>query len=192
MFPNTESSVYPLAGPVSSDGGTVKLEELVTAHFEQLRGSVYNYLFAVFGNAADAEEATQEAFLRLYRALHAGHTIRNVRSWVLRVAHNVSIERYKQRERDQILNLATADADALSQLLSDPALDPEERVLQQERWIRLNAAWMSLTPQQKQCLRLRVEGLRYREIAKILGVSISTVADLLDRSIVKLMKKAHE
>ena len=48
--------------------------------------------------------------------------------------------------------------------------------------------WEGMTEQQQQCLRLRVEGLRYREIAEVLGVSISTVADSLDRSVSKMAK----
>ncbi|MGH9904838.1 MAG: RNA polymerase sigma factor, partial [Pyrinomonadaceae bacterium] len=51
---------------------TVKLEQQVARIFETLREPVFHYLIAVFGNAAEAEDITQEVFLRLYRALHSG------------------------------------------------------------------------------------------------------------------------
>ena len=51
---------------------------------------------------------------------------------------------------------------------------------------RVQTAMSSLSEQQKQCLFLRAEGFRYREIAEILGVSISTVAESLRRAIRKL------
>ncbi|MGH9900086.1 MAG: RNA polymerase sigma factor, partial [Pyrinomonadaceae bacterium] len=47
--------------------GTVKLEQKVGQLFERLRDPIYRYLVTTFGNPAEAEEITQEAFLRLYR-----------------------------------------------------------------------------------------------------------------------------
>src|SRR3954453_10872448 len=71
------------------------LEQHVTQLFETLRMPVYQYLVAVFGNAAEAEDLTQDAFLQLYKALQGGQTIRNVRFWVFRVTHNLAINRRK-------------------------------------------------------------------------------------------------
>lgn len=55
------------------------IEHQVTRLFEMLRMPVYQYLMAVFGNAAEAEDLTQDAFLQLYKALRNGQTIRNIR-----------------------------------------------------------------------------------------------------------------
>ena len=75
---------------------TVTLEEKVGQLFELLRDPLYLYLKAAIGDAAEAEDITQETFLRLYRELHGGRTINNVRFWVFRVAHNLA---FKERER---------------------------------------------------------------------------------------------
>ena len=65
-------------------------------------------------------------------------------------------------------------------------------MLRKEKVLRVYAAISMLSAQQKQCLYLRAEGFRYREIAEILGVTISTVAESLRRAIKKLMGDSNE
>jgi RNA polymerase sigma-70 factor, ECF subfamily len=166
---------------------TVTLEEKVGQLFELLRDPVFFYLMAVLGNAAEAEDITQETFLRLYRALHRGQVVNNVRFWLFRVAHNLAFD---QRERDR----RYADVDArtweeLRQLLPEPGLNPEQRVLQLEKFERLHAAMAKLSPQELQCLHLRAEGFRYREIGEILSINTKTAAEFLRRGIKKLMRE---
>ena len=57
---------------------------------------------------------------------------------------------------------------------------------------QLGRAWVTLSPQQRQCLHLRAEGLRYREIAETMQISISSVREFLGRAITKLQKAAYE
>src|SRR2546427_10761617 len=78
---------------------TVTLEEKVGQLFELLRDPVYLYLMAVLGNSAEAEDITQETFLRLYRALHRGHSITNVRFWLFRAAHNLAFDHREKSQR---------------------------------------------------------------------------------------------
>jgi RNA polymerase sigma-70 factor, ECF subfamily len=165
--------------------GTVKLEQKVTQLFEVLRDPVYHYLMAVFGNASDAEDITQEAFLQLYRTLHASQPIENVRCWIFCVAHNLAVNHKKHNQF-----LAPLDArswDELRQLLRDPDLNPEQRILQQEKFEQLHAALGRLSMQERQCLHLRAEGFRYREIGEVLGIDTKTASEYLRRGIKKLM-----
>ena len=136
MPSHADLSIYPFPGSAYADGGAVKLEEQVAKYFEQFRTSVYNYLVAVGANPADAEEVTQETFLRLYRFLHSGRTIRNVRSWVFRVAHNLAVERFKQGTPGQALDAIIEGAVSPAYSRTDPNPDPEQKVLQKERWMR--------------------------------------------------------
>ena len=78
--------------------------------------------------------------------------------------------------------------DELRELLPDPGLNPEQRVLQMERFERLHAAMAWLSPQEVQCLHLRAEGFRYREVGEILNINAKTAAEFLRRGIRKLMK----
>lgn len=170
--------------------GTVKLEQKVTKLFEALREPVYHYLMAVFGNPSDAEDITQEAFLQLYRTLYAGHSIDNVRFWIFRVAHNLAIN---QKKHNQFLDpLDSRSWDELCHLLHDPQLNPEERVLQQEKFERLHAAMGRLSLQERQCLHLRAEGFRYREIGDVIGIDTKTAAEYLRRGIRKLVRHNNE
>ena|SRR5687767_12665470 len=77
---------------------TLTLEKKVTGYFEQWRDPVNRYVVAAFGDPVEAEEITQEAFLQLYRQLHSGQSITNVRAWVFRTAHNLAINRIKSRQ----------------------------------------------------------------------------------------------
>jgi RNA polymerase sigma-70 factor (ECF subfamily) len=166
---------------------TLTLEEKVAQLFELLRDPVYLYLKAVVGNSAEAEDITQETFLRLYRALHGGQVINNVRFWVFRVAHNLAFREREKSERYRETDARTWDE--WRDLLPDPGLNPEQRVLQMERFQRLHVAMAWLSPQELQCLHLRAEGFRYREIGEILGIHTKSAAEFLRRGIRKLMKE---
>jgi len=81
----------------------------------------------------------QETFLRLYRTLHSGQAINNVRFWVFRVAHNLA---FKERERgEHYQGTDSRTWDELRQLLPDPGLNPEQRVLQMERFEHFTRQW---------------------------------------------------
>lgn len=166
--------------------GTVKLEERVTRLFELLREPVYHYLLVIFRSPAEAEDITQETFLQLYQHLHDGERIENVRFWIFRVAHNLAINRQK---RERIYEpLAEPTWEDIRERLVDSALDPEQLLLWQEKMQRLHAAMAWLSPQERQCLHLRAEGFRYREIGEILGIATPSVAEFLRRGIRKLMR----
>lgn len=167
--------------------GTVKLEQRVTQLFEVLREPVYHYLIAVFGNPAEAEDITQETFLQLYKALHRGQTIENLRPWIFRVAHNLAINQIKRKQFVDPLDAHSWDE--LRQMLPDPGLNPEQRILQQERFEQVHAALGRLSMQERQCLHLRAEGFRYREIGEVLGIDAKSAAEYLRRGIKKLMRQ---
>lgn len=166
---------------------TMTLEEKVSQLFDLLRDPVYLYLTAVLRNTADAEDLTQESFLRLYRTLHRGQVITNIRFWLFRVAHNLAVDHRERSVHDRNTNAQTWDE--LRQMLPDPGLNPEQRVLQMEKFERLHAAMAWLSPQEMQCLHLRAEGFRYREIGEILGIAEKTAAEYLRRGIGKLMRE---
>jgi RNA polymerase sigma-70 factor (ECF subfamily) len=171
-------------------GENETLEQKVTRMFQTLRLPVYYYLMAFLGDAATADDLTQEVFLRLYKHLHQGRPVENARLWVFRVAHNLAFD---ERQRHQRITCLTDSAwDDLCAHLPDPALNPEQRALQRERLERLGAALHWLSAQELQCLLLRAEGLRYREIGEILGVATSTVGEFLQRALRKLSKSNAE
>jgi len=169
---------------------TLKLDERITQMFDELREPVYRYLICLSTSPIEADEIIQETFIRLYRHLNAGGREDNLRGWVFRVAHNMSINEIKRRKR--FVSIVPEESSELDLSAADPKPGPEELMLRRERMSRVHAAISSLSEQQKHCLYLRAEGFRYREIAEILEVTISTVAELLRRAIKKLIKESHE
>ena len=183
------SKILPLEVELSfTMRNTSALRQRVTKVFELLRDPVYRYLFRVLENSEEAEDLTQEVFLRLYSHLHKGQTVSNIRAWVFRVAHNLAIDR--RRLHDFRLQ-DSLDGDA--QDLADGRYpSSEEAMLRQEQLAMMRAALDRLSPQQRLCLHLRTEGFRYREIADILGVSESTVCENLRRGLSRLMRDCLE
>ena len=165
---------------------TVKPEEEVSQLFELLREPLYHYLLVIFRSPAEAEDIAQESFLQLYKHLQDGQQIDNPRFWIFRVAHNLAINRQKREEISELLDEPLWDE--IRGRLADPALDPEERLLERDKLQRLHAAMAWLSPQERQCLQLRVQGFRYREIGEILGIATPSVAEFLRRGIRKLMR----
>jgi RNA polymerase sigma-70 factor (ECF subfamily) len=167
------------------DQRTLKLEEHITQLFSDLREPVYGYLLCIGVSPTEADEIVQESFFRLYRHLHAGGREDNLRRWIYRVAHNISINEFKSRRR--FVPIPPEDL-AESNAVVDLRRGPEELLLRREKMARVHAAISTLSEQQKQCLYLRAEGFRYREIAEVLEVTISTVAESLRRAIQKLTR----
>ncbi|HEV7511243.1 MAG TPA: RNA polymerase sigma factor [Candidatus Acidoferrum sp.] len=167
---------------------TLKIEERITQLYVDLHEPVYRYLLCLSVNPAEADEIVQETFLRLYRHVHGGGREDNLRGWVFRVAHNLSINEFKSRKR-----FVSSTPEDLAELnaVADPRRGPEELLLRREKMARVHAGISALSEQQKQCLYLRAEGFRYREIAGILEVTISTVVESLRRAIKKLAKESH-
>src|SRR3984893_6810424 len=89
---------FPLDAELSfSITNSSTLQQRVTKIFELLRDPVYRYLFRVLDNPHEAEDLTQEVFLRLYMYLHKGQTVTNIRAWVFRVAHNLAIDQHRKK-----------------------------------------------------------------------------------------------
>jgi len=164
-----------------------QLEQQITQLFETLRQPVYQYLMAVFGNAEEAEDLTQDAFLQLYKTVKGGQVIRNIRFWIFRVAHNLAVN---HRKHNQFIAPLDANSwEIIENLLPDTKLNPEQNVLLREKYERLYRGLKRLSMQERQALFLRAEGFRYREIGEIMSVATPTVGEFLRRGIKKLSEQ---
>lgn len=161
--------------------GFMTLDQKISELFQANREALYRYVFTIVGTGAEAEEITQEAFIRLYRQLRDGRGVHHYRAWLFRTAHNLAVNENNRKQFS-----GTADWDDLCRVWLDPSPNPEQEAVRQERFAQLQAALGRLSEQQRQCILLRAEGFRYREIAEILGVTRSTVAESLRRAMQKL------
>ena len=181
---SSESLRGHLARIAASERGRLRLEDEVAELFEQMRDGVFRYVMTLGLNPAQAQDTTQEAFLRLYRALKNNEPIENRRAWVVRVSHNIALKT-KAREAS-----FPYDPD-IETRLTDPSSDPEQTLLERERLLRFHRAVENLSEQQRRCLHLRMEGLRYPEIAEVLGISPSSVGEFLRRALARLRAVIH-
>jgi RNA polymerase sigma-70 factor (ECF subfamily) len=150
--------------------------------FEEVFAEHYKTLFYFFRRKgvppSDADDLTQEAFLRVYEHLEALHKPSALRAWLFTVAENV----WKNRLRGKGTQKRAHEEEALEALEERAAVLPsvpaeqERLLLDEERRSRLKIALANLPPRMRQCVLLRLErGLKYREIADILHVTIDTV-----------------
>ena len=160
-------------------------KEQVALLFEESREDVYRYLVTLGLPPPQAQEAAQEAFLRLYVALERGDIIQNARAWVFRVAHNYALD---MRAKDRLRPLEPE----MEAMLRDSRRGVDMELIEREKMEQIGRAWQTLSPQQRQCLHLRAEGLRYREIAETMRISISSVREFLSRAITRLQKAVYE
>jgi RNA polymerase sigma-70 factor (ECF subfamily) len=162
------------------------LHDQVEKAFEDAREDVYRYLLTLGLWPPQAQEATQDVFLKLYVALRQGENILNTRAWVFRVAHNHGLN---LRAREDVMQPYDPE---LESHLVEKRNDPEQDAIEGEQMLRMNRALAGLSGQQRNCLYLRAEGLRYREIADAIGISTSAVGEFLRRAVTRLKKAVHE
>jgi RNA polymerase sigma-70 factor, ECF subfamily len=156
---------------------------LVLELYDREQVSLRRYLICLGLDSATAEETVQESFLRLHQHLLANGDREHLRGWLYRVAHNVA--------RNIQLSYGASKTSRLGDLTlrTEPqagTASAEEALLEREKEKRLQRAMDQLSEAQRNCLVLRSHGLKYREIAEVLNLSISTVAENVQRGLEKL------
>jgi RNA polymerase sigma-70 factor (ECF subfamily) len=170
-----------LAAPRSlAPDDSLSAEDQVLLLFEEMRLPIFRHLVWLHLRADQAEDVVQETFLRLYQHLSRSSFERhNLRGWVWRVAHNLGVNLAMATSRKE--GGTELDLGEVSEWLADPGPNPEQALEQMQRTERVAAGFESLNERDRQCVHLRAQGLGYRQIASVLGMGRSTVADTLDR-----------
>jgi RNA polymerase sigma-70 factor (ECF subfamily) len=176
---------FPSVATVASSAKPSEIECEVMRLFEQFRNPLLRYALSFGIPVHDAEEITQEVFLSLFRHLQLGKSRKNLRGWIFCVAHNHAL---KQRYANQRLRDRTASDWMIAERQVDPSPSPEDQISSTQRQRRLLAVVDALPNDDQSCLRLRAEGLRYREIAAVLNMSLGAVSISLTRSLARLMR----
>ena len=151
--------------------------------FAEVRGALMRYLRHHLDDASAAEDIAQEGFIRFYQARSQGEDIAQPKAWLFRVAHNLLID-YGRKKRPDLL-----DEEGWLRVegrLQRPPVELEARVE------LASLPWYKLTSAEMECLRLRSEGLKFREIAEVLDLSISTIVSYIARAVKKLQDTEPE
>lgn len=177
-----------VGAPAADRGeGARAIEREVLGLFDSLRGGLLRYAVSFGLPVQDAEDVVQETFLALFHHLRLGRSRSNLRGWVFRVTHNLALTRQRARRNEGKVILA--DAKDQAHTWHDPQGSPEEHLLFGEMQMRLQGVYRALPERDRWCLQLRAEGLRYREIAEIAGISLGSVANSIAGSMRRL--EAH-
>lgn len=153
----------------------------------QYQGLAYNVAYRVLGDQDMAADATQDSFIKAYKAIRSFRG-GSFKAWLLRIVTNSCYDllRQKQRRPSEPLDDLLVDPDH-SSLMTDDGEGPEDRVLREELSGAIQACINMLPPDQRTTLVLAdVQGLNYQEVADATGVSVGTVKSRLSRARARL------
>jgi RNA polymerase sigma-70 factor (ECF subfamily) len=153
---------------------------------EQYQRLVYNLALRMLGSAEAAEDASQDTFLSVYKAI-GGFRGGSFKSWVLRIAANSCHDKLRVARRYRVTSLDTLmlDSDNLPQ--SNNNESPEDYALRRELGRYLSEGLTHLPEDQRLVVILSdVQGLSYEEVAQVAGCSLGTVKSRLNRGRTRL------
>ena len=150
---------------------------------------VYNMAYRLCGNAADAEDLTQEAFFRAYRSFHTYEGDKPFENWILRIVTRLYLDLLRHRRRrvqsvsyDNPLHKDSGEDDLFFEQADDSA-NPEAVLMDSTLGEELEAALRALPAEQQLVVMLAdVEGVAYKDIAEMLDTPVGTIRSRLHRT----------
>ena len=153
------------------------------------QGRIFAKVFSQLRNRQDAEEITQDTFIRAHRVIAQFRGTASFSTWIHQIATNLAHNRYWywwRRKRDQSFSLDADIGDTgstLHDILPDGAEGPGSEAVHNEFVARVAECMGKLKPEHARILTLRnVENRSYEEIAEELGLSIGTVKSRINRA----------
>ena len=164
-------------------------DELVDRYHKQ----AYNIAYRMTGNHADAEDLTQEAFIRAFRFFGQYRRELPFENWLYRIMSNAFVDMLRRRPKANIRSLdqpiQTEDGETTMEI-ADTSPTPEESVLSGELDSRIQSALMTMPEEFRLAVVYAdIEGLSYEEIADAMRCSIGTVRSRLHRGRKMLREK---
>jgi len=160
---------------------------------ERYKKKVYFLALDMVGSSIDAEDVSQDVFLKVFRSFGTFRKGAKLGSWLYRVTYNASIDHIRRKGSvpeavpDEVLDSRSqADAGVLAAAALDPARTAESRLLQEKIALALD----KISPQEKAVFLLRhYDDLMLKDIASSLGLSLGSVKSYLFRAVHKLQKE---
>ena len=152
-------------------------EKAFTAIFYHYRGKLYHYIFTITSSREMAEDTVHDVFLKIWNARQKLASIENMNAYLYRVCHNEAISGLRRMAKETLI-LAELQQESMLFLTDvDPASQREIRASIQQ-------AVNKLSPQQRKIFLLsRQDGLKHKQIAEQLGVSINTIKTHLGQAL---------
>jgi len=173
-------------------GDAVAWEEIV----QRYNRRIYNLCYRFAGTADDAQDLTQEVFIKMYRTLNSYDVERGAfMTWMTTLTRNLLVDHFRKSKQDRMTDSLDAppseheDAMPLSEKIPDKALPPDARVKSQETREVVHHALQKLSPELREAVILRdLQDMDYREIAAVLKVPEGTVKSRINRGRAELAR----
>jgi RNA polymerase sigma-70 factor, ECF subfamily len=159
--------------------------ELVRRHTRR----IYNLCYRFTSQRQEAEDLTQEVFLRVYRTLGSYRSGQGgFGTWLTSVTRNLLIDHYRRTKRDRITD-SIEDVTTQVEEKESTGRRPDQVALMTELSGQVQSALMQLSPELRESVILRdLQGLDYREIQEVLSVPEGTVKSRINRGRIELAK----
>ena len=173
-------------------GDAAAWEEIVRLYHRR----IYNVSYRFAGSAEDAEDLTQEVFIKMYRTLKSYDGSKGALiTWVTTIARNLLVDHFRRSKHDRVTDslesAPSGDQDALTlgEQLPDLGPSPDAGVRTQETQRTVHMALQKLSPELREAVILRdLQDLEYREIAHVLRVPEGTVKSRINRGRAELAR----
>jgi RNA polymerase sigma-70 factor (ECF subfamily) len=172
-------------------GDSAAWEEIVQTYNRR----IYNLCYRFAGSANDAEDLTQEVFIKMYRTLPTyDHTKGAFVTWVTTITRNLLVDHFRKTKQDRLTDSIDAqspheDALPLSEQIQDQSAPPDQHVRSREVSETVHAALAKLSPELREAVILRdLQDFDYREIATVLKVPEGTVKSRINRGRAELAR----
>jgi len=173
-------------------GDAAAWEEIVRLYHRR----IYNVSYRFAGSAEDAEDLTQEVFIKMYRTLKSYDGSKGALiTWVTTIARNLLVDHFRRSKHDRVTDslesAPSGDQDALTlgEQLPDLGPSPDAGVQTQETQRVVHQALQKLSPDLREAVILRdLQDLEYREIAHVLRVPEGTVKSRINRGRAELAR----
>ncbi|HEX2924194.1 MAG TPA: sigma-70 family RNA polymerase sigma factor [Chloroflexota bacterium] len=159
-------------------GEEAAFESLFSRHWR----TVYSILFRLVGRREEAEDLTQEVFVRLFRTPPDLRDQLTLAPWLYRVATNLGYNALRKGAREANRQEKVQRLSDVEEAAGLRATDPEAASLAEEERRGVRAALSQLSEREQACLVLRHSGLSYAEVAAALGVQTGSVGTILARA----------
>ncbi len=159
------------------------------------KSKVYNYIFRMVHSALDAEDLTQETFLRAYLSIRSFQSRASLNTWLFRIATNLCIDYSRKNKKVQAMTTSLSiegddENDEVQRDIPDVAFDPQRLLLNKELGTLLNKALSELPEKLRTVVLLYdIEGLPYDEISAVVGCPLGTVKSRLFNARTSLREK---
>ncbi len=163
------------------------------AVFAEYERPLYNYLLRMTQNQAEAEDLTQETFIRVHRSLSTFRGESSLSTWLYRIATNVSLDHFRRRATQQAKTaLPLEEAKPEGEWADETPASPEQQTAQSEMSACVEGFIQRLPPDYRAVLVLHdLQGLKNREIAEALDIPLSTIKIRLHRARSKLRESLN-